>query len=639
MTNQKQLQTYLYSTVGIVIMFVVVVAINVISSVAKARVDLTAEKIYTLSDGTKKILAKLDAPVEIRFYYTKNDVAMPPRLKNYAQRVEDLLGEYRRAAKGKLEIKKFNPEPDSDAEESANLDGVEGQLVNTGDKIYFGLAVSCLDSKVAIPALSEDREKLLEYDLSRAISRVVTPTKPVIGVMSALQIFGEFNPMMMRMGQQGRSEPWVFVSELKRDFDVKQLQMEVDKIDDDIKVLLVIYPKGISDKAQYAIDQFVLRGGKLIAFLDPLSIVDVQNSPQNQMNPLQAAASGGATMDKLLKAWGLEFDINKVVADMNFVTRINRGNRPEAAPAVLSLTGDGVNTNDVVTSQLDHLLLPFAGVFAGTPAEGLKQTVLLKTTKDSQLVEKFMAQFSGEQISKDFSPSAKEYPLAVRLTGKFKTAFPEGKPKDTAKANDEKKDEKEKEPSSDSLKASTTDGAVILVGDADMLYDQFSVQVQNFFGQKIVNLMNGNLPLLQNTVEQLSGDSNLIAVRGRATMNRPFTVVKRMQLQAEEGYRGKLKELEKSLQETQTRLNDLQKNKESGQRFILSPEQQAEVKNFQKKEAEVKKELKKVRRDLNREIEALETRLKWMNIAAMPLLVTISGISLALFKRKQTAAK
>jgi ABC-type uncharacterized transport system involved in gliding motility auxiliary subunit len=309
------------------------------------------------------------------------------------------------------------------------------------------------------------------------------------------------------------------------------------------------------------------------------------------------------------------------------------------APAVLSLTGEGVNTNDVVTSQIDHLLLPFAGVFAGTPAEGLKQTVLLKTTKDSQLVEKFMAQFSGEQISKDFSPSAKEYPLAVRLTGKFKTAFPDGKPKDTAKANDEKKDEKEKEPSSDSLKASTTDGAVILVGDADMLYDQFSVQVQNFFGQKIVNLMNGNLPLLQNTVEQLSGDSNLIAVRGRATMNRPFTVVKRMQAQAEEGYRGKLKELEKSLQETQTRLNDLQKNKESGQRFILSPEQQAEVKNFQKKEAEVKKELKKVRRDLNREIEALETRLKWMNIAAMPLLVTISGISLALFKRKQTAAK
>ena len=177
------------------------------------------------------------------------------------------------------------------------------------------------------------------------------------------------------------------------------------------------------------------------------------------------------------------------------------------------------------------------------------------------------------------------------------------------------------------------------VGDADMLYDQFSVQTGNFFGQKIVNLMNGNLPLLQNTVEQLSGDSNLIAVRGRATMDRPFTVVKRMQAQAEEGYRGKLKELEKSLQETQSRLNDLQKNKESGQRFILSPEQQAEVKNFQKKEAEVKKELKKVKRDLSREIEALETRLKWVNIAAMPFLVTISGISLALFKRKQTAAK
>jgi ABC-type uncharacterized transport system involved in gliding motility auxiliary subunit len=384
-----------------------------------------------------------------------------------------------------------------------------------------------------------------------------------------------------------------------------------------------------------------LRGGKLVAFLDPLSVVDSQSNPQ--ANPLQAAASGGSTLDKLLKAWGLEFDINKVVADMNYVTKINRGGRPESAPAVLSMTEEAANTNDVAVSQIDHLLIPFPGVFTGTPAEGLKQTVLLKTTKDSQLIEKFMAQFSGEQVSKDFVASGKEYPIALRLTGKFKTAFPEGKPKDAAKTGDdkkdEKKDEKETEPVTDSLKASTKDGAVVLVGDADLLYDQFSVQVQDFFGQRIVIPRNQNLNLVQNVVEQLSGDSNLISLRSRATMNRPFTVVKKMQAQAEERYRSKLRELEKSLQETQTRLNELQKNKESGQRFILSPEQQAEIKSFQKKEAEMKKERKLVKRQLNQDIDSLENRLKWANIAGMPFLVTLSGISLALIKRNKTAAK
>jgi ABC-type uncharacterized transport system involved in gliding motility auxiliary subunit len=566
---------------------------------------------------------------------------MPVRYKSYAQRVEDLLYEYKQGAKGKIEIKKFNPEPDSDAEDSANLDGIQGQPTPTGDKIYLGLAISMLDSKVAIPFLSDEREKLLEYDLSRAITRVATPAKPIIGVMSSLQVFGEFNPMAMRMGRATRGEPWVFISELQRDFEVKQIQMDVEKIDDEIKVLLVVHPKAISDKAQFAIDQFVLRGGKLVAFLDPLSVVDAQSNPQ--ANPLQAAASGGSTLDKLLKAWGLEFDVNKVVADMNYVTRINRGGQPEAAPAVLSMTEEAVNTNDVVTSQVDHLLIPFAGVFTGTPAEGLKQAVLLKTTERSQLIEKFMAQFSGEQISKDFVASGKEYPIAVRLTGKFKTAYPDGKPKDTAKAGDDKSDDKQKDTQKDtpgdSLKASTTDGAVVLVGDADFLYDQFSVQVQEFFGQRIVIPRNQNLNLVQNVAEQLSGDSNLISLRSRATMSRPFTVVKKMQARAEDRYRSKLQELQKSLQETQNRLNELQKNKESGQRFILSPEQQAEITNFQRKEAEMKKELKRVKRNLNQEIDALENQLKWINIAGMPFLVTVSGVSLALLKRKKTAAK
>src|SRR5688572_21356166 len=332
--KKKQLETVLYSVVGVAAMFLVVIAVNFIFGVFKTRADLTQEKLYTLSDGTKTILKKLDGPVEIRFYCTQGEKEMPAHFKAYAQRIEDLLAEYKQHAGGKIDVKKFNPKPDSDAEDSAQLDGVEGQMLPNGEHLYLGIAVSFLDAKAALPFLSPDREKLLEYDISRAITRVANPEKPVVGVMTTLPMFGQpMNPMMMRMGQQQPQEPWVVVNELQRDFTVRQIQMDVDKIEDDIKVLLVVHPKNISDKAQYAIDQFVLRGGKLVAFLDALAIMD----RSEQQNPMMPNMSGGSSMEKLLKTWGLAFDTTKVVADRNFTTRFVRNNRPEEAPAVLSL--------------------------------------------------------------------------------------------------------------------------------------------------------------------------------------------------------------------------------------------------------------------------------------------------------------
>ncbi len=634
MNKKSNITAYLFSGMGVVIMLVIMAALYVIAGVVKFRVDFTEDKLYTLSDGTKAILKKLDTPVQVRFYCTQSASTMPVFLKTYAQRVEDLLTEYRKVSGGNIEIKKFDPQPDSEAEDSANLDGVEGQMITSGEKIYLGVAVSCLDAKTTISFLSPEREKLLEYDLSRAVSQVVTTQKPVVGVMSALQVFGEFNPMMMQMGRAGRSDPWVFVSELKRDFTVKQVDMNTDKIDDDVKVLFVVYPRDITDKAQYAIDQFVLRGGKLIAFLDPLSIVDSRSGANN---PMQRNMSSGATMEKLLKAWGVDMDKGKVAADLTFATRINRSGQAEVAPAVLSLNSEAVDTNDVVTSQIDNLLLPFAGAFTGTPADGLKKTVLLRTTSDGQLVDKMMAEFSGENVSKEFSASGKQYDLAIRLAGKFKTAFPEGKPKD-ADAKDDKKADKPDD-QTPSLKESRSEGVVVLVADADMLYDQFCVQVQNVFGQRIVIPQNANLNLAQNLVEQMAGDQNLIGVRSRATMNRPFTVVRKMQAEADERYRNTIRDLEKSLADTQQKLAEMQTKKESGQRFILSPEQQNEIQKFRKEEAGVKSKLKEVRKNLRHDIESLQTRLEWVNIAGMPLVVTASGILIAIFKRKKTAAK
>lgn len=610
----------------------VLLAVNLIMGAMKTRVDLTKEKAYTLSSGTREILKKLDTPVKVRLYVTQASDSSPQTvyLKGYAKKVEDLLSEYKQIAGKNLIIEKLDPQPDSDAEDSARMDGVEGEALPNGEQFYMGLAVSLLDQKQAIPFLAPNRERQLEYDITRAITRVVSPDKPVVGIMSPLPVFGApANPMMMRMGQQGAQQPWALVRELRNDFNVKSVAMDSDKIEDDIKVLVVIHPREITDKALYAIDQFVLRGGKLLTFLDPLPIIDSRE--QNQM--LGNIPNAGSSMEKLMKAWGLTFDTSKVVADVNYMMQLGgRNGQPQQAPAFLSVTPEGINENEIVTSQIDNIWLPFAGAITGTPAEGLTKTVLIKSTKQSQLVDGFMANLSGENVLKEFKPSDTEYALAVRLTGKFKTAFPNGAPED--KAGDTNAPAK---PAGLTVSAQTN--TVFIIGDADMLFDNFTLrQIQSPFGNMAM-AMNGNLNLAQNIIEQMAGDNSLISVRSRAVQNRPFTVVKKMQAEAEANYRNKIKELEDSLAETQRQLNELQQKKEKGQKFILSPEQQAAVEEFRKKEADVKVKLKAERKRLRQDIDSLENRLKWFNIAAMPVLVSLSGLCLAFYKRKRTAAK
>ena len=621
-------------------MAALLIGFNFVASVAKTRMDLTKEKAYTLSDGTRRILRKLDTPVKIRFYCSQaQSTAEAMELRAYAKQVEDLLDEYRGAAKGKLIIEKYDPQPDSDAEDSARLDGVEPKQMRNGDLFYLGIAISLLDQKEAIPFLDPSRERLLEYDLSRAITLVANPEKPVVGIMSALPMFGApGNPMAMRMGQQSGSEPWVIINELKNDFNIKQVNMDTDKIDDEIKVLMVVHPREISDKAQYAIDQFVMRGGKLIAFLDPLPMFDTKE--QNQM--LGNIPNSGSSLDKLLKAWGLSFDTTKVVADLNYKMELGgRNGQPQEAPACLSVKGAGIDTNDVITSQLDNLWLPYAGAFTGTPAAGLKETVLIKSTKNSELVEGFMANLSGENVLKEFKSSGIEYALAVKLTGKFKTAFPNGKPEDKKdeSAADAKAGDKDKK-ADDSLKETKQDNTVILVGDADMLADQVALQpVRTLFGTAY-SPANGNFGFAQNAVEQMTGDDNLITVRSRATRDRPFTRIDQMVAAANEKFQGEMKGLEEKASEAQRRINDLQQQKkDKDQRFIMSPEQAAELANLRKDEAEANKRLKQVRKDFQKEIVALQNKVKWINILTMPLAVAFSGIVIAVVNRKKTSAK
>jgi ABC-type uncharacterized transport system involved in gliding motility auxiliary subunit len=639
--KQKKFETLLYSTVGVIVMLVVVIAINLIGNAAKGRIDLTAEKLYTLSPGTKAILKKLDTPVEVRFYFSQSEGRVPSGIRTYATQVEDLLEEFREVSGGKLRIRKIDPKPDTEAEEMAQADGLEGQPVGplSPENYYFGLVVSLDPEKAAIPFLQPERERMLEYDLARAVGAVISTNKPVVGVMTALPMFGTpMNPMMMRMGQQGQ-RPWVFIQELKRDYTVKQVQMDVENIDDDIQVLIVAHPKDISDKAQYAIDQFVLRGGKLFAFLDAMCVID---RPQQPNNPLAGMLpGGGSSLPKLLQAWGIAFDNTKVVADMSFARELQfqEAGRPQLMPTWLFLNPEAINSEDVITAQLDNLLLPAPGAFSGTPATGLQQTVLLHSSKKSQLVDGMTAQFSGQKIADDFKASGTEHPLAIRLKGKFKTAFPEGKPASTDADADKKDGEKkdEKKPADNSLKESTSEGVVVLIGDADFLYDNFCVRVNPLFG--IATPINGNLGLAQNTVEQLSGDVNLVGTRSRGALRRPFTVVQKMQADAEEQYRDRIRRLNEELQNTQNQLNEMQAKKEPGQKLILSPEQQSKIAEFQKKQRDTQKELRELRKNLRQDVESLENNLKWANIAGMPLLVIIAGLSVFFVRKSRTKAK
>ncbi|MGY8671655.1 MAG: Gldg family protein, partial [Verrucomicrobiia bacterium] len=597
--NSKKLGTFFFSIGGVAAAFVIVVVLNFVFSAVHTRIDLTEDKVYTLSDGTREILKNLDTKITIRFYYTQDDKQMPVFLKNYARRIEDLLYEYRQVAPKYIKIEKLDPQPDTDAEDSANLDGIDGQMVQMGEKIFLGVAVSSLDQKFAIPFLTPQRERLLEYDLSRAITRVASPEKPVVGVMSALPVMGtRATPQMMQQGQfQGQPE-WMAITELKNDFEVTEVQLTAEEIPEDVDVLMVIHPRGITPATEFAIDQFVLRGGKLVAFVDPLSIIDRQNNGANsQMGGGPQTSSG---LDKLFAAWGVGFDKSKVVADQNFMTQTSgRNGQPENNMTVLSLSQTAVNTNEVATSQISALLMAFAGSFSGTPTEGLTESVLLRSSAASQMVEGFLATMGAEAIANDFKPDNSEKKLGIRLSGKFKTAFPEGKPGATPPAPDAPVDEKK----DDHLKVSENENHVVLIADADMLFDQFCVRVQNFFGQRVVQPLNANISLAQNVIEQMAGDENLINARSRAIKNRPFTLIAKMRTEAEERYRSKIKDLEGELQETQRNLNELQRAKEDqNQKFILSPEQKAELAKFRELQVETNRKLKDLRKDLRREI-------------------------------------
>jgi ABC-type uncharacterized transport system involved in gliding motility auxiliary subunit len=602
----KKYDQLIYSAVGLAALLLVLVAVNFLVSRVPARVDLTDGDLYTLSPGTRKILRGLQSPVKVKLYVSQGE-SVPVQLRGFAQRVEDTLREFKQAAGSNLVIERYNPKPDSEEEDAAQLDGIEPQQLYTGEQFYLGIAVSQLDRKQAIAAVSPQRERLLEYDLIRAIARVGNPERPKIGLMAGLPVLGErFNPFTRQS-----SEPWVLANELKRDFDVKEVPIGAKEIDKDINVLLLIHPRDAQPQTEYVLDQFVLRGGKLIAFVDPYAYFD-----QNPTMPGIPPEPSSSTLPTLFKAWGVTMDPGKVVSDVVF----GSGGGQRYTPTVLSLNRTAFSRDDIVTGQIETLLYAFGGAFEVKPQEGLRVTELVKSSPNSMLVDNANAAKSGDEATKAFKPSGKSMPLALRLTGKFKTAFPDGL-----------KEGDKPVPNTPALRESSGENSVILVADVDLLADGAAVDVQEVFGRKVVVPSNGNLAFAMGMVEQFAAGNDFISLRSRTGAFRPLTVVRELEAEAQKQYFGKIQALEEEVQKTTAKLQELQKSQgpagKSAQ--LLSPEQQAELERFRKTVAEARLQLKEVRKNLRQDAESLVFWTKVANIVLMPLLVALIGLLVA----------
>lgn len=623
------------SLAGLLALLAVLIAANLIVGAARLRKDLTADQLYTLSDNTRRILQQLDQPVTLKFFFNAGAPEIPMPLKYFAQQVEDLLREYKLAGGGRILLENYNPEPDSDAEEWAERYGVAPQnLGMLGPPLYLGLVAARGDAHTGIPFIDPRDEAMLEYNITRMITRVTNPAKPVLGLISSLPVMG-VQAMPFAMGDQPRPRnqpPWAAFSGLAEDYEVRELTADVEEIPADVDALLLVHPKNLSERAQYAIDQFILRGGRLLAFIDPLCLADAMSQEQPQMMmgmPPQTSSDLG----RLPQAWGVEWDSGQVLADINASTRVRQGNGGvDESPLFLSLRPDNFRRDDLLMSRLDSLIMPMAGVLRGEGAEGVKLTPLITSSEQSKTIPNMMAQMGGDMVRRDFQPGLQRLPLALRLHGNFKTAFPDGLPVAPAA------DTNAPPPAAvEGLQASVKPTTVILVGDVDMLHDQFCVQEVNLFGYRGYQPINDNLNLLANALEQLAGAVELAEIRTRGRIERPFDKVLALQQSAQQRWMLQEKALQQQLEATQERLSALQSRKDKNQRYILSPEQEQEIRRFKDEQSRTQRELKQVRKNLREGIERLGVKVKAINILLVPILVGLAGMVFAWRRQKRAA--
>ncbi len=611
---------------AIALLFVGLVLVNYLASQLPIRGDATADRIYTLSPGTKSLLSNIEEPVVIDYYFSKDVAGLRVSDKNYAERVQEMLRQYVRASGGKLALNVINPRPDTPEEERAAAAGLQPQMVPmTGESLYFGLVATQADQHKIIPALTPQREAFLEYDLSQLVYSVQQLTRPKLGLITSLPLRAQpHNPMMMaaRPPQPGQ----LIAGEWERSFELVNVESSATALPAGLDALAIVHPQGVSPKLQYAIDQFLLAGKPVFLAVDP-------SSQHFKMQGGQAAMFGGAPnlssdLPTLLKAYGVTYDPQQVVGDLAKATPVQTGQGTVTRlPVWLSLTKDDFDQQSQAVAQLESLLFVEPGSFRINAPAGVTVTPLVQTSdQTSDIMATTLQMMAPEAIERQILPSGKRT-LAALLTGKFKTAFPDGPPRDaSAKTDDFPLPGAPSSASDASLKESTGTSTLFLVADTDFLLDDYSVRRVAFLGSQGFEPLNDNLAFGSNALEFLAGSQDLISIRGKGNSLRPFTVVQKMQIDAQKKYQEQLTALEARIGEVQSKLSALQAKRTDNGRLVATPEMQKAIDDFRQQEVRMNAERREIRRALREDIDALGNRLLVINLFATPLLVGAFGL-------------
>jgi len=624
--------TFGSKTLAAVLLLVGLILANYLATSVPVRYDATSEKIYTLSPGTKALLAKIGEPTTLDLYFSRDATGQFVEYKNYAERVREMLRQYVRASNGKVRLNIIDPEPDTPEEEKATAAGIEPQTIPGGSQFYFGLVATQADQQKVIGALNPQREQFLEYDVSELIYGVGQTEKKKLGLITSLPLQG--SPGMPMMGQQGTEGQFV-VSEWEDTYQIVPVESAATELPAGLDVLAVIHPENLSAKLQFSIDQFLLGGKPVFVAVDPSSLFFKRQGGQ-------AAMFGGpqpnvsSDLPLLFGGWGILYDPQKVVGDLENAEEVElRDGSRVRYPVWINLTQDNFNAKALPTAQLGSALFVEAGSLALRPGTDLTLTPLVETSAKSGEVAVPALQFAQpDEVARQVTPSGKKT-IAALVTGRFKTAFPDGAPKDAEPAGPEKKDDKApaKAAAPESLKVSKTSSILIVVADTDWLFDDYSVRKFSFMGRSAAEPINDNLSFAANSLDFLAGSRDLISIRGKGNSVRPFTVVRRMEADAAEKYKEKLTALEARINEVQGKLTELQGTKNEGGKLLASPEAARAIDDFQKQAAAMRAERRGIRLALREGIDALENKLLAINLLATPLLVC--GFGLWFYRRRR----
>jgi ABC-type uncharacterized transport system involved in gliding motility auxiliary subunit len=596
------------------------------------RLDLTQNHLYTTASGTERVLASIKEPINLYFFFSEKAAGQLPQLKTYGMRVREFLEELAGRSGGKLHLHVIDPQPFSEEEDRAAELGVSGAPLGTsGSQFYFGLAgTNATDGRAVIPFFDPGQEQFLEYDVVKLVYQLANPKKPVVAWLTSLPMGPGFDPQTGQIRQ-----PWTIYADAQQLFDLRPLEPGATHLDPEVNVLVLVHPKELSPALQFSIDQFALRGGHILVFVDPLAESDNSGAdPQNPMASMGADKSSHLTA--LLNAWGVQFNPNLVIADRGHALTVTmrQGQEPVEHLGILGLDKSSFTSDDVITAGLSNVnvatagyLEPLKGAQACQPVQGAKscfEPLLLSSTDAEPLpVSRFRMLFDPATLQEGFKPTGQRYVLAARVTGNVHSAFPAGPPPGVTLPAGQT-----------DLKASVKPLNLVVFADTDLLSDYLWVREQNFFGQRMTQAVASNGDLVQNALDNLAGSADLISVRGRATFTRPFERVEKLRRAADERFRAKEQELEQQLRDTETKLAALQGKNDNGV-LILTPEQEAALARFQTEKLRIRKELRAVRAGLDAEIKRLGTTLKILNIVVVPVVFALAVLLIAAWRRRR----